>query len=226
MYCSAWLASIALGTGFLKLPEALVTIGPFVMGLALIEAFIWFSGTYFRAILAANARYHWTNGAEMSLAILNSLIPMLLLWQGFGLVEIMIARVITAACIYGLFAGTMALKLEPQALWPGPVLPKSEFKRIANISSYGGASSLVGILAERVDGFVIASVAGLAPLATYSIVQRIMGQIAYLGWRLSEIGVPWMSRLCAQGAQENTRRMVLRLGMRHEFPLPGPYYLV
>jgi O-antigen/teichoic acid export membrane protein len=211
-----WAASPWILTS-LKLPDTLSGVGPWVIGLSLIEAFIWFSCTYFRAIMAAHARYHWTNGTDMGLAILNSIMPIVLLWQGYGLVEVMLARVLTATAVYGLLLGSLAKQIEPEALWPGPFWPKGEFRQIARISSYGGASSIVGVLAERVDGFVIASFAGLTPLAMFSIVQRVMGQIAYLGWRLSEIGMPWMSRLCAQGAQEKSRTMVLRMACALNF---------
>lgn len=192
-----WLVDVLFD---LQPDKAATTIG--VLRLAGVGFLIAQTQAYLNSVIQAHQRFDLTATAE---AIFGTIIPLatvLLLWLGYGLLEVVMLRVATGA-IHGVVLAFTAKRLLPHYVFSVP--EKATVSKLLSFSGYSFLSRLAALTHAQADKLIIGSLLGMAALAYYAVATQIVGRIFSLTFRLSSVLFPAASAMEARGEMEKLR---------------------
>jgi O-antigen/teichoic acid export membrane protein len=130
-----------------------------------------------------------------------------LLWLGQGLFELIALRVLASA-IHCALLGQAIARLQPQLRWrwPDPALRAD----LLGFSAYACLSRFASLSYAHADKLIIGALAGVMPLAYFTVAATLANRVLALSFRLSSVFFPAASALAAGGAFERLDRVYLK----------------
>ncbi|MDP3378633.1 MAG: oligosaccharide flippase family protein [Brevundimonas sp.] len=144
------------------------------------------------ALLSAMERFVFLRSLEIFTALASTLLTVVLLWQGFG--ALMVVIVMSGALVFQVFVRllyiVLRLKIAVGWAWPG-------WSRLKPVALYA-APIFVSILVEQIywklDNLIIGAVLGAAPVALYAIGTTFNKHLMSFGTAISRIMAPEIIR--------------------------------
>ncbi len=150
------------------------------------------------ALLSAMERFVFLRSLEIFTALASTLLTVVLLWQGFG--ALMVVIVMSGALVFQVIVRLLyvvaALKIPVGWSWPG-------WSRLKPVALYA-APIFVSILVEQIywklDNLIIGAVLGAAPVALYAIGTTFNKHLMSFGTAISRVMAPEIIRQADAGA--------------------------
>ena len=152
--------------------------------------------SYLNSVPQALQRYDVSARLEILFGVFVPVASVLALWLGFGLLGVVIMRVVCSGlhCLL-LFSCIRALMTDLQ--WTLPKL--ALVKQITHFSAFSYLSKLAAMSHAHADKLIIGSLMGMSALTYYSVAAQIVGQVPHLTARLSGVFFPASSAMQARG---------------------------
>lgn len=177
--------------------------------LVIADAVINFWGYYPQGVLKAHSLYKNTNITETVQTLVSALLTLGLLMMGYGLIAILVSRmIISALTVLSLYL--QAKSIMPEFSRARPKLSVHGIKDLFSISVYSLIQRISGIVAHRIDGFVIAAFLSMTEVGVYSLILRIFSYVSGFATKLMEGMFPIFTRMAAQDTKEKSRFFFLR----------------
>lgn len=152
--------------------------------------------SYLNSVTQALHRYDLTAIAEAAFGTFIPAATVLILWLGYGLLEVVTVRVVTGA-VHGAVLAVIAKRLLPGYAFSMP--QKEMISRLMGFSGYSFMSRLAALTHAQADKLIIGSILGMAALAYYAVAAQIVGRIVSLTFRMSSVLFPAASAMQARG---------------------------
>jgi O-antigen/teichoic acid export membrane protein len=177
--------------------------------LVIVDAVINFWGFYPQGVLKAHSLYKNTNITETVQTLVSALLTLGLLMMGYGLIAILVSRlVVSVLTVISLY--WQAISIMPEFSKARPKLSVHGIKDLFSISFYSLIQRISGIVAHRIDGFVIAAFLSMSEVGIYSLILRIFSYVSGFATKLMEGMFPIFTRMAAQDTREKSRFFFLR----------------
>lgn len=150
------------------------------------------------ALLSAMERFVFLRLLEIFTAVTSTLLTVVLLWQGFG--ALMVVIVMSGALVFQVAARliyiVLVLKIPVGWSWPG-------WSRLKPVALYA-APIFVSVMVEQIywklDNLIIGAVLGAAPVALYAIGTTFNKHLMSFGTAISRVMAPEIIRQADSGA--------------------------
>jgi O-antigen/teichoic acid export membrane protein len=190
-------AAIFLGAGWLSrqlfnVPADLLPLARRTLELAAAGFFFGQLQVYLVSLPQSLQRFDVSAIIEAVFGTLVPLSTVLVLVLGYGLVEIVLARVILGALNVGVAF------LASRRLMPGhrPTLPtRAVMRKLASFSAFAWLSRIASAVHAHADKLIIGSVVGMAGLTWYVIPSMLINRVFALTYRLAGVVYPAASEL-------------------------------
>lgn len=186
-----------------------------------VAAFGFFFGqvqAYLLSMPQALMRYDVSSRVEAVFGVLLPCSTVLVLYLGYGLVEVLIVRVaLSAANCCVLFIQTR--RLAPWFLWCLP--SRATVREVSGFSAYAFMSRMAALSYTYLDKLVIGGALGLKALSYYTVAATLGNRIMALMFRISAVAFPASSALAARGDLDKLRELYLRLNRYLSFANAG-----
>lgn len=162
--------------------------------------------SYFNSVPQALQRYDISARLEAFFGVAIPLGSVLVLVAGFGIIEVVILRVVCS----GLHAGLLFVqvrRLLPGLRWTLPRRPV--VSQIASFSAFSYLSRLAAMSHAHADKLIVGSLLGMTALAYYTVGAQIVGRVIGLTWRLSSVFFPAASAMQARAETAQLRQLYL-----------------
>jgi len=152
--------------------------------------------TYFQSVPQSLHRYDMTSRIEMAFGTIVPLATVGILIAGFGLVEVILFRVIASAvnCVI-LWVIIRRLLPDLRIIWPERDIAHG----LIEFSAFSFLSRIAALTYTYADKLIIGSVVGLKELAYYTVAATLANRVLGLTFRLSSVLFPSASALSANG---------------------------
>lgn len=177
--------------------------------LMVVESTMSLYSCYCRTVLLAHCAHQWTNIADSTANLLTNIGSLIALLSGYGLVEIMMIRIVAATLRMALMLAQTA-RLEPLAFRPNVPFDLKSFINVARLSGHSMMINVSIIISHKIDDLVIAHFLPLSAVGIYEIVFRFLGITLQIGLKLSEGIYPVFAKLAANRQVEEARQLFLR----------------
>ncbi|MGE0199775.1 MAG: lipopolysaccharide biosynthesis protein [Candidatus Melainabacteria bacterium] len=213
------LACLALGSLLLlvfpdvfHLSADLGKLGQVALVFTLVEGALTLYAGYYRAILLSHCAHQWTNLTESLYVIISGLLAIGLLMNGYGLVAVVMVRLI-AAVIRTLSLIPLAWRLERRSVLSFGAGPMNWplLRRVAVMNLHALAIHLCVIVSHKIDTLVIGVYLPLQAVGAFEIVFRFLGIASQIAAKCSEGLLPIYSRMAGVMNQDGSRAVFLRM---------------
>jgi glycosyltransferase involved in cell wall biosynthesis/O-antigen/teichoic acid export membrane protein len=186
------------GSGFVaqlvQLSPAFKAMGGTALAFIFFEAAILIYNCYARSLLMAHSLYLWPNLMEALRGILINGTCVVLLWQHFGFLDLLMARVIILAGLAA-FLFYQARKVEPKLplfhwAWDGEA-----FASLFKVSGSSLIIQLCSLLSTKTDMMIIGTRLSMVAIGSYTLSNTLIGQVCYVSNKLLEGIFPIYNRL-------------------------------
>jgi len=198
-----WLAQVAF-----KVPAALVPTAVEVLHIA---AFGFLAGqlqSYLQSVPQALLRYDVSARFEALFGLLVPLSSVAVIASGYGLREVIFARVLLSAI------NAFALLVSVKRLLPTLRLRRPDRQTVAGVagfSAYSFLARIANLSYVHSDKLIIGAYVGLQPLAYYTIASTLGNRVLSLLYRVSAVMFPVASAMAASGSHDALRSLYLRM---------------
>jgi O-antigen/teichoic acid export membrane protein len=188
-------------------PAALVEEGVATLRVAALGFFIGQLQNYLQSVPQALMRYDISGRLEMLFGSAVPLATVLVLMQGYGLVEVIALRVAASAvhCLL-LWRSVKGLLPELAWRWPGPAIRRS----LLRFSAWSFLSRIAALSYAYADKLIIGALAGVTALAYFTVAATLANRVLALSYRLSGVFFPAASALAAGGELVRLERIYLK----------------
>jgi len=177
--------------------------------LVILESTLALYSYYCHTVLLAHCAQQWTNLADSMSGLLTNLVGLAALLAGYGLVELMMIRLVSAS-LRLLLMMIQTARLEPTAFRPGVPIRKESCLAVARMSGHSMMINFSIIISHKIDDLVIAHFLPLSAVGIYEIVFRFLGITLQVGLKLSEGNYALFSQLAVAKQKLEARGMFLR----------------
>lgn len=170
-----------------------------------IAAFGFFFGQvqqYLQSLPQALQRYGLSAGVESAFGVLVPVLSVMVLFLGYGLEEVVLARVACSALNVVVLAWLCA-PLFPHFAWRLP--ERALARRVLGFSGFAYLSRLAVLTYAHADKLIIGAALGPTAVAYFSIAATVAGRIIGITFRLSWIVYPAAAALAATGQWERLK---------------------
>lgn len=198
----------------LKIPQGLQKISRTVFHLSAIGFIMSFIHNYMISIPKAIHRFDIASKIEAGFGVLLMVLTVVLLYFGFGLIEVVILRVVI------LFLDVVTLfivvkKSIPYARFIGSI-SRDTVRKMLTFSGYSFFSKISYTITANTDRLVIGAVLSSAAVTLYTVPFMLVSRIMGISPRLSMILFPVASEMGATGKREELEKIYFVMS-RHIF---------
>jgi O-antigen/teichoic acid export membrane protein len=185
-----------LVTEVFSVPPALTAEAIATLKLAALGFFIGQLQNYLQSVPQSLMRYDVSSRIEMLFGGVVPLLTVLVLMRGYGLFEVILLRVAASAVHCVVLWRSIAGLLPGLALRP----PGAAIRRdLLGFSAWSFLSRFAALSYAHADKLVIGALAGVTPLAYYTVAATLANRVLSLTYRLSGVFFPAASALSARG---------------------------
>lgn len=189
------------------IPNALHGIAITSLKIASVGFFFGQMQSYLQSVPQALLRYDVSAKLEMGFGIALPLASVALLMLGYGLVEIIVLRVLASMLNCHLL--WRAIKnLFPEFAWQRP--ERDLVRGMLEFSAFSFMSKVAALTYAHADKLIIGAFVGMKPLAYYTIAATLANRVLGLLYRLSAVLFPATSALAAKGEDDKLVRLYLK----------------
>lgn len=163
--------------------------------------------SYLQSVPQALLRYDVSARLEMGFGIALPLATVALLLFGYGLVEIIVLRVL-ASVLNCLLLWRSIRKLFPDFAWRRP--QRSLVRSLLEFSAFSFLSKVAALTYAHADKLIIGAFVGMKPLAYYTVAATLANRVLGLLYRLSAVLFPASSAMAARGEHDKLERLYLK----------------
>lgn len=149
---------------------------------------------YLQSVPQAIRRYDWTATVESMFGMLVPLATVAVLWQGYGLFEVVLVRVVASVANIALLAMVIR-KLLPDFVFQRP--GSQILAALARFSGYSYLSRLASVAYAQGDKLIIGATLAMTALAQYAVPFMLVNRLYALTFRLGAVLFPVASALSA-----------------------------
>ncbi len=201
---------------FFSLPSDVTPIAQVSVAIVLVEGLLTLYTNYYKATLFAHSLHQWVNLGDTVYSVAGNILGFVLLFQGFGLEGLMVARLVAAGIRTGMLIG-QAKNVEPQVFnLFGKVRFKS-FKSMAHLSFHAMMVDISVQISHKIDSFVIAYFLPLRYVGIYEIVFRFLSVTIQIGLKVCEGVLPLFTRMSSMERKDDARELFLRMSCFSNF---------
>jgi O-antigen/teichoic acid export membrane protein len=157
---------------------------------------------YLQSVPQALQRYDLTGRLEAVFGTAASVITMGVAWAGFGLVGVVVARLLLSVVNIVLLL-RIVRRLLPGGLWSRP--DRATARDVAGFSAWAYLARLAALSAAHSDKLLIGAIVDMRALAWYSVPFLLVNRVYALAFRLAQVMFPRASALAAAGRHEQLR---------------------
>lgn len=197
-----------LATTVLGLPPHQLPLARECLKVAAVGFFFGQLQAYLLSMPQALLRYDVSARIEALFGVLLPCSTVLVLYLGYGLLEVLIVRVSLSAlncCV--LLVQTR--RLAPWFTWSLP--SRQTVREVSGFSAYAFMSRMAALSYTYLDKLVIGGTLGLKALSYYTVAATLGNRIMALMFRISAVAFPASSALAARGDMDQLRTLYLRL---------------
>ncbi|MFN7724487.1 MAG: lipopolysaccharide biosynthesis protein [Rubrivivax sp.] len=215
--CGLWVGSAWLVTDVFSVAPSQQTVAVDAVRVAALGFFTGQVQAYLQSLPGALMRYDISGRTEAAFGAAVTLLTVLLLAMGWGLVEVVALRV-GASVLQALVLVLALRRLLPvfKPAWPDRALRA----QLVGFSAFAFLSRLAALTYTHADKLLIGHRVGTAAVAYYAVPSTLANRVMFLVFRLSGVMFPHASALAAQGRLDELREQYL-LGSRFLFLLNG-----
>lgn len=169
----------------------------------------------------ALGHYPITAGVEVLEGILMPSLSVLVLWLGYGLLGIVVVRVLLNVMNVALLAVAVR-RLLPELKFVRPSAQMA--KRVGSFSGFAYFATLAAVVYYQADKLIISALAGVVALAYYVVPFNLASRVMGLSFRMASVIYPEASRLGALN-QLGTLREIYYSAARYIFFI-NSYFLI
>lgn len=197
----------AFVTRLYAVPPALHEEAVTTLKVAALGFFITQLDNYLSSVPQALMRFDISSRFEVLFGILVPLSTVVVLMFGYGLVEVILVRV-AASALNCLMLWQAIGNLVPDLAWR---MPTARLKReLLGFSAYSFFSRFATLTYAHADKLIVGALAGVAPLAWYTVAATLANRILSLTYRLAGVFFPAASSLAARGEHARLNRIYLK----------------
>lgn len=175
-----------------------------------LEASLSIYSCYASSVLLAHCAHQWNNVADTLYFFIANVGALLLLWMGFDLTAVLLARLIGTVCRLLLIV-TQARRIETNFFHSTVPFQLSYFKKLLKLGSHAMMLNFSIIISHKIDDIVIAQFLPLSAVGIYEIVFRFLGLTVQICLKLSEGAFPLFSRMAAAKQTQQAGQLFLRM---------------
>lgn len=187
-----------------ELPPDKIELTIEVMRLAALGFLFGQLQVYLNSIPQALHRFDLTALLESFFGTLIPVFSVFLLWQGYGLKELVVLRVAGSA-LHGLILVAVVLHVLPGFRLRRPTAETAS--KLWGFSGYAYLNRLAAMTYAQADKIIVGSLLGMSALAHYSVATQIIGRITGLTFRLTSVLYPAASAMEARGEMDHLKRI-------------------
>jgi O-antigen/teichoic acid export membrane protein len=191
------------------LDAAQTTVATQCVLIILLEAGLTLYANYFRAVLVARTANHWSNAADTLYYLVGNAVGLALLWSGYGLVGLLLARLAAAALRTGM------LMVKAHVYETGVfrfTRPKWAYvKTLFGLSAHAAVINASIYLSHGIDAFVIGRFLTLPAVGLYELVFRFMSIAMNMGSKVCEGLMPLFAKMDHEQAADKTSAVFLKM---------------
>lgn len=205
---------ISLSTGsfflsFLKIPPSLVPLSRKVLYIAAVGFLVTMAQKYLASVPKALHRFDIGSKVEVFFNISLTAATVLLLYMGYGLLEIVLIRVV-ASFLNAMTFYYMIKKLIPYMSFT-LIIPIVMAKQLASFSLYTFLSRIGTTSSNHFAKIIVSSVLGTTSLTLYSVPYLLVTRIMSISIRITTVFFPIASELGSMGERKRLYAMYLRM---------------
>lgn len=164
---------------------------------------------YLHSVPQALQRYDISGRLEAFFGTLASLLTLAVAWAGFGLLGVVLVRLVLSAVNLGVLAHRVKALL-PGGLW---LRPDGEAARaVGRFSAHAYLARVASLSAGHTDKLLIGAMLDMRALAWYSVPFMLVNRVFQVSFRLAQVMFPRASALAAAGAEQQLRSNYLTAG--------------
>lgn len=175
-----------------------------------VEVAIHLLAAYYKSILRANCKYHWTNTIETLHTFLQSLIAIILVTSGFGLLGVLISRVFLSI-VHVILCAFKAFHIENNAIQGKFTSSKEQMKDLFSVSFHVMLLRISIYLSYGIDDFLIARFVSIGDVAVIGLVRKILSMPSQVCFKIIEGIFPIFARKSATNDIARSRYIFIRL---------------
>jgi len=164
---------------------------------------------YLHSVPQALQRYDISGRLEAVFGTLASLTTLAVVWAGFGLLGVVLARLVLSAINLGVLAHRV-VGLLPGGLWLRP--DGDTARAVGRFSAHAYLARLAALSAGHTDKLLIGAMVDMRALAWYSVPFMLVNRVFQVSFRLAQVMFPRASALSAAGAEQQLRSNYLAAG--------------
>ena len=164
--------------------------------------------TYLQSVPQALLRYDITSKFEVAFGLALPLISVFILMAGYGLVELIVFRVIASGvnCLF-LWRSIGHLMPDLSLIAPG----RQIMGKLAEFSAYSFLNRVAAVTYVHADKLVIGALLGVKELAYYTVAATIGQRVLGLTFRVSAVMFPIASVLDARGEHSRLEELYIKI---------------
>jgi O-antigen/teichoic acid export membrane protein len=197
-FSSRWLVSSVFTVPLERQAEAVTAIQIAALGFVFGQV-----QAYLQSLPGALMRYDVSGRIEALFGSAVPLLTVLLLYLGYGLVELVWLRVGMSA-LQGLLVWRMVMRLLPTLRWATP--GRQIRHTLLSFSAYSFLSRIAALTYSNADKLIIGARVGVSALTFYVVPATLVNRVMSLVFRLSGVMFPHASALAAQGRMAELER--------------------
>jgi len=145
--------------------------------------------TVFGAVINGFQRYDINNVTGTASTIVIAVVNVLVLWAGYGLVELVIATTVVRVLTFGIYRAN-AYRVFPEMRLRFDLFRRDRLKELTSFSIFMALIDWSNKLNYSIDAIVIGIVMGTGPVAVWSVGQRLAEAAQRLTNQLNEVIFP------------------------------------
>ncbi|MDX8412413.1 MAG: flippase [Mariprofundaceae bacterium] len=167
-----------------------------------------FPGSLFKAAMVGSGRMDLVNAVELCMVIINAILIVTLLSQGYGLMGLAISTGVTMLGV-SLSLIPLAYRYLPDFSLSFRLFSGSQVRELMSFSVYAFIANIAMLIILRIDPLVIGMFLPLSAVAIYAIAAKI-GEYSYLlNKQFSNALMPLVSQSKGAGKDEIIRRVLI-----------------
>lgn len=188
------------------IPSALQNEVVLALGIAAFGFLLGQMQMYLNSVPQAIRRYDQSAAAESFFGMLAPLATVLVLWLGYGLVEVVAVRVAASVLNIGVLAW-MIRRLLPDAAFERP--SRATLAALGKFSGFAYLSRLAMVAYAQGDKLILGALTSMSALTYYAVPFMLVNRVFSLTYRLGGVMFPVASALAAKQETERLREIYL-----------------
>ena len=207
-YAAVILAAVALPAIFNIAPDQIWT-GRFVLLATGVQVALFFPFSVYGGVINGFERYHLNNLVGLVFNLLTAAVNVLVLWLGYGLVELVACTAIVRVLPFWIYRRN-AYAVFPELSLSRRLFRRERLRELTGFSLYAAVVDWSHRLTYTADAFLLGALMSTSAVALFAVAQRIADALLQLTHQIQTVLMPAIVQRAVTGNLAGQRALFIR----------------